>query len=252
MISPKPRPILFVGDIHGCAVELEALLEKVGFSPSQRRLIPVGDAFNRGPDSPRVLAVLRQAEAEPLLGNHEQRLLRLAEHKASAKPLPPVALSPQSAYTQFCKAGVWEEAVAAMRSWPLWRCSAKHPGTLVGASQASGRKHWLAVHAGIHPVLAVEATNPHFLTNVRHCNAQGEQPSPLLDGGLRAPRGYRAWFYHHRAMYTVVFGHWGRRGLVRRPRLYGLDTGCVYGGALSALLWPENRLVQVPAKKAYA
>ncbi len=242
------RPVLFVGDIHGCAAELETLLAKAGFSPQSRRLIPVGDMFNRGPDSPRVLRLLQQAKAEPILGNHEHSLLYIAQLEKRDQNLPAWALHSHSAYTQFCNAGLWEEVLQAIQGWPLWRQSG-HDAFL--SKTKAGTKNWLVVHAGIHPVLDLEKTSARFLTTVRHCNAQGCTPTHWPSQHLRAPAGYRAWFYHYRAKPTVVFGHWARRGLVTRPRLRGLDTGCVYGRKLTGLLWPEDRLIQVPAKAVY-
>ena len=70
-------PVFFVGDIQGCARELELLLERAGFHPNTHRLIPVGDTINRGPDATEVLDRLEQARAEPILGNHERALIHI-------------------------------------------------------------------------------------------------------------------------------------------------------------------------------
>ena len=68
------------------------------------------------------------------------------------------------------------------------------------------------------------------------------------------PAPYAPWFEHWRGrdVPTIVFGHWAMRGLVREPGLRGLDTGCVWGGRLTAWIAEEDRLVHVPAERAYA
>lgn len=224
------RPILFVGDIQGCAAELEALLETAAFRPGAHRLLPVGDTVNRGPEAPGVLRLLERAGAEPILGNHERALLAVAERDG-----PPDWLRKGSAHAQLVEAGAWERAVDWMRAWPLWR---RGPG-------------WIMVHAGLHPRLPLEETDPDFLTNVRYCDDAGRRP-PFRDGKLtEAPEGYRPWFEYYRGEDCVVFGHWARRGLLVEGSLRGLDTGCVYGGHLTGLWWPADRVVQVNSRQPY-
>ena len=220
------RAILFVGDIQGCSRELELLLDQAGFVPGRHRLIPLGDTINRGPDAARTLALLRQAEAEPILGNHECALLELAQ----ATPAPEHAQRPQSAYAQLLQAGQLQPALEWISSWPLYRSGGD----------------WLAVHAGLHPLHAPEATDPAFLTNVRYCDANGHVPPESERNSKAAPAGFRPWHAFYQGQRTVMFGHWARQGLLIGTRLRGLDTGCVYGGRLTGLWWPEDRLVQVP------
>jgi bis(5'-nucleosyl)-tetraphosphatase (symmetrical) len=223
------RPIFFVGDIQGCAEELARLLLAAGFHRGAR-LIPVGDTVNRGPDAAGVLRLLREWEAEPILGNHERHLLAVAEGRAAPEPR-----REGSALAQLREAGAFEEAVAWMRTWPLCR---RGPG-------------WIVVHAGLHPRLPPEQTDPDFLTEVRFCTAEGRRPD-FPDGKLLAPPpGFRPWYEFYAGSETVIFGHWARLGLLRRERLRGLDTGCVYGGQLTGLWWPEDRIVQVPSRRPY-
>ncbi len=221
------RPILFVGDIQGCAREFALLLERAEFRPGAHRLLPVGDTINRGPEAPGVLKLLRDTDAEPIVGNHELALLELGNGGLSAK----LANNPGSAARQLREAGLWEWAVAWMRAWPHAR---------VGPD-------WLAVHAGLHPRLPVDQTAPDYLANVRYCNEDGVRPA-FPDGNVKDdPPGFRPWYAHYQGGRTVMFGHWARRGLVRQNRVRGLDSGCVYGGALTGLWWPDDRIVQVPS-----
>jgi hypothetical protein len=219
------RPILFVGDIQGCARELARLVEKANFRIGAHRLLPVGDTINRGPEAPAVLAILRETGAEPIVGNHELSLLELGNSALPAR----LADNPRSAAWQLREAGQWEAALAWIRTWP----------------HARRGPDWLAVHAGLHPRLPVEKTAPDYLANVRYCTAGGELPG-FGDGNLADdPPGFRPWFCHYQGKQTVIFGHWARRGLIRQDRLRGLDSGCVYGGRLTGLWWPDDRIVQV-------
>lgn len=223
------RPIFFVGDIQGCALELELLLERAGFRPGAHRLIPLGDTINRGPDAPGVLDRLEQAGAEPILGNHERALIDILY----SGTVPPWAEGPRSAYTQLKAAGRWEAEMKRIAQWPLWR---EGPG-------------WIAVHAGLHPNRRPAHTHPAFLTEVRFCDEEGRQPGHVPKGTLAPPDGFKPWFDHYSGEKTVIFGHWAQRGLVRIGNSRGLDTGCVYGGQLTGLWWPEDTVVQVDASR---
>jgi len=220
-------PILFVGDIQGCAADLARLLERARFDPARHLLIPLGDTVNRGPDAPGVLRLLREAGARPILGNHERALLGLTQRT----DLPAWARGPGSACDQLRRAGQWEQALEWMGAWPL-------------LARGAG---WIAVHAGLHPCLAPEATPAEFLTTVRWCTAEGELPPKGTKQTAQPAPGFAPWHAFYRGRDTVLFGHWARQGLWVRERLRGLDSGCVYGGILSGVWWPEDRLVQVEA-----
>lgn len=199
---------IFVGDIQGCREALERLLVAVGFAAGRDRLLPVGDLVNKGPDSSGTLALLMQLGAEPVLGNHD--LHWLAKQR---------------------------EPVPARRDWL--------------ASQPIVRlfDDLIVVHAGLHPqwdegkLANLSEAERNFAVNVRYCDADGRQPSS--DWPPPGPP-FRPWDDFYRGHKRVVFGHWARRGLVVRPQCVGLDTGCVYGGQLSAWIAEEDRIVQVP------
>jgi bis(5'-nucleosyl)-tetraphosphatase (symmetrical) len=229
--AADPRPLLFVGDIQGCARELEQLLARAGFRPADHRLLPLGDTINRGPDAPGVLALLRENGAEPILGNHELGLLEI--HRTGV--VPDWARAGHSAWLQLNRSGGWDAAMAEVAAWPLVRQG----------------PDWIAVHAGLHPRLAPEATDPAFLTEVRWCDAHGRRPERVPKSQLEPPAGYRPWYAFYHGERVVAFGHWAQRGLIVEGRVRGLDTGCVYGGRLTGLWWPEDRLVQVDALQTY-
>jgi bis(5'-nucleosyl)-tetraphosphatase (symmetrical) len=119
------------------------------------------------------------------------------------------------------------------------------------------------VHAGLNPawrdpvaaLAGIDPLKPHpasaFATRVRYCSADGERP-PRDDPPPGRP--YVPWYEHweHREARTLVFGHWAGRRLVNRPGVRGLDTGCVYGGQLTAWVAEEDRIVSVEAARVYS
>jgi len=109
-------------------------------------------------------------------------------------------------------------------------------GTLPLHLQGPG---WLAVHAGFDPERGVAATSRHDLLNLRRWPDDADPANPF-------------WWELYEGPGLVVHGHDAVRGLVdRRPRTLGLDTGCVYGGALTGYLLEQDRLLTVPAARAY-
>ena len=231
---------IFVGDIQGCREELEQLLELLRFDPAADTLEPVGDVVNRGPDSLGTLRLLIRLGAGGVLGNHDVHLLRVA-----------AGLRTQG------RKDTLDEVMAApdrreLLDWLSARPFAKSFGDI------------LLVHAGLHPswgdpVTRLSGLDPltehpdlRFAVTVRWCTASGEVPG----GDEEPPAGaaFKPWFdlWPLRGGLTVVFGHWARRGLVLRPGFRGLDTGCVWGGRLSAWIAEEDRVVDVPARRAWA
>ncbi len=235
------RRRIFVGDIQGCRVELERLLEELRFDPAADALHPVGDFVNRGPDSLGVLRLCRTLGAGGVLGNHDVLLLRVA---------------------------------AGLRQWRA-RDTAQD---VLAASDAAELVAWLGarplvqafddvicVHAGLDPrwsdpVAALARLDPlreepdlAFAISARYCDARGTRPGRDWPA---PPPPFQPWheFWPPNAgeRRTVVYGHWARAGLLLRPQLRGLDSGCVWGGKLSAWIAEEDRIVQVPAARAYA
>ncbi|MBX3464345.1 MAG: metallophosphoesterase [Planctomycetes bacterium] len=198
---------IFVGDIQGCREPLERLLAAVGFVAGRDRLLPVGDLVNKGPDSAGVLALLIRLGAEPVLGNHDLHWLRKQRAADGAQR-------------------EWLAALPVVRIFP----------------------DLILVHGGLHPhwteasLQRLDAAAIDYAVNVRYCDADGRRPA--ADWPPPGPP-YRPWDDFYRGAKRVVFGHWARRGLVVRPQCVGLDTGCVYGGKLSAWVAEEDRIVQV-------
>lgn len=235
------RRRIFVGDLQGCREELEELLATVRFDPATDDLHPVGDLVNRGPDSLGCLRLCRELDARPVLGNHDVHLLRLA-HDPGRRG----------------NRGVLRELRAADDGDVLLAWLAARPFVLAWPDV-------IAVHAALHPRWEdpvaplverdplVQESATEFAVRARYCDPHGHQapvdwPPP--------PPPYQPWDTFWRARQgeprTVVFGHWARRGLVREARTVGLDTGCVYGGALTAWIPEDDRLVSVPARRVWS
>jgi len=232
---------IFIGDIQGCLAELERLLEAVDFQQGSDELHPVGDLVNRGPDSLGVLRLLASLGAGGVLGNHDLHLLRSSRGLRAMR-----------------KEDTLEPVLAAEDADALIEWLAERPFV----------RAWddiLLVHAGLDPTWSdpVEqlrgvdpfAVHPDsdFATRVRYCDPQGKRPD--ADWPV-PPAPFRPWFEFLPAGSghpgrTVVYGHWARRGLVERPGLRGLDSGCVWGKSLTAWIAEEDRIVQVDAARVY-
>lgn len=218
--SPPARTII-VGDIHGCIDELRDLLSAVALRPEDH-LVTLGDTISKGPDSRGVLEfLLTRPRTTCLLGNMEWRLLQ-ADREDCLHTLPEALRETLESFGR-----EWPRLREAMRRWPLWHSEVEH----------------LCVHAGLRPGRRLEDQTAHDLLHIRRVKGrQGSCPVTLS----------KPWWELHTGPPVVVFGHTPMPSpLVSRWAL-GLDTGCVTGGHLTALVLPERRLIQVPARRAYA
>ncbi|HXV74753.1 MAG TPA: metallophosphoesterase [Candidatus Polarisedimenticolaceae bacterium] len=234
-----------VGDVHGCARELDRLLREVRFDPSRDELWSVGDLVNTGPDSLAALRLWRELGGRGVLGNHDIYALRVAAGMRARRP---------DTLDELLGADDHQLLLDALRALPvLVRLSGDERGPPV----------WL-VHAGLHPGwsdLAAVARRinrlPHddgwttspwvsFAVHVRCCTADGEMsedPGPPT----ACAEPFRPWDSFYTGDSLVVHGHWALRGHYRGPRTMSLDSGCVYGGGLTAWCQEEDRLVRVPS-----
>jgi bis(5'-nucleosyl)-tetraphosphatase (symmetrical) len=245
-MGDKRRSRVFVGDVHGCLAELDDLLSLISYKPKRHELWFVGDLVNRGPDSLGVLRRVRELGASAVVGNHDLHLIGRAEggrRKRDGDTLKAVL-----------KAKECDDLVAWLRRQQViavW-------------------KKTMLVHGGLHPrwgdpkaigqrLSAILASRPDplkdkelaYAVGVRYCDVRGRMPTSR---GFRAgspKKPFRPWDSWYRGDRTVVFGHWAQRGLVIGDRVRGLDTGCVYGGRLTAWIDREDGLVSVPAHGQY-
>lgn len=234
---------IIVGDVHGCADELDALLDELAFDEGDR-LVLVGDLVIRGPAPRRVLAIVRSAGGVSVRGNHEERLLRYRDIQAGRG----VALSEVD---RRIVEGPMLRSVAAELDDDDWRLLASLP-LWIDLPDHEVR----VVHAGVLPGRPVETTDPRILLHLRTLRDDGS-PSERRDEG-------RPWGLFYQGPPHVCFGHNALREPQLHPWATGLDTGCVYGGSLTALVLDEGEPVPadvrarraalhaVPARRAYA
>jgi len=238
-----PRQRVFIGDVQGCDDELAALLDALAFDPDRHALWFVGDLVNRGPASLAALRRICAMAAGAVLGNHDLHLLGVAD--GSREPR---------------KGDTLDEVLEAPDAPELL-------GWLRGRPLIATWDDLILVHAGLHPAwsdpepiarrleqrirareIPWDDPDLSFLTRVRYCDAEGGRPN---DSDRPVPDRYAPWDTHYRGARRVVFGHWAERGRVCTERVRGLDTGCVWGGRLTAWIAEEDRFVEVPARRAY-
>jgi bis(5'-nucleosyl)-tetraphosphatase (symmetrical) len=268
--------IYLMGDLQGCGDPLQRMLDEVAFSPSRDHLYVLGDLVNRGPDSLGVLKRLMALEgaATCLLGNHDLHLLAVAHgvrkpHRSDT--LGPILDSPkrdrwlgwlrqrplavQAHGWLMVHAGVlpqWDaaqtlaladEVAAMLRGDDLAQFLPKMYGNAPAqwSDALTGPDRWRCV---------INA-----LTRLRFCAADGTMDFETKDGAGAAPEGFMPWFEvpgRRTDGVPVAFGHWSTLGLINRDDLLSLDTGCVWGGQLTAVrLGDQGReVIQIPCPQA--
>jgi hypothetical protein len=206
-----------VGDIHGCFDELRDLLEKVALGDADR-LVCVGDLVVKGEKNREVLDLfMSDARFSSVLGNHDRAVLRGLRD----------AGAPLKATQERCVQELQADAARYadfLGSLPLILDLGAHA----------------VVHAGVRPGVPLAEQEEDDLVELRTL------------GPDRTSRDGVPWYELYDGPQTVLFGHWPAFPLRRGPRALGLDTGCVYGFQLTAYVLEEDRLVSVPARRAYS
>jgi bis(5'-nucleosyl)-tetraphosphatase (symmetrical) len=268
--------LYLIGDVQGCDAALGQLLEKIDFSPSRDQLVLLGDLVNRGPDS---LAVLRRLQAlgdaaQCLLGNHDLHALAVAcgaraAHKSDT--LHELLAAPDAAqlldWLRWRELAIFRDGILMVHAGvlPQWNTTKIIAlcADLMPAIRQKDSKNFFQSMYGNEPAAwrdELQGADRHrviinALTRLRFCSAQGGMEFATKEGAGAAPEGYMPWFdVPGRATenITVAFGHWSTLGLINRPKLIALDTGCVWGGCLSAMRVDGGRreLVQVKCEQA--
>ncbi|MFF8862996.1 polynucleotide kinase-phosphatase [Streptomyces sp. NPDC015139] len=227
-------PFDIVGDIHGCAFELEALLTKLGYvngvHPDGRTAVFVGDLVDRGPDTPgvlrRVMSMVKSGDALCVPGNHENKYGR---HLKGRKVQHTHGLAETVAQME----GESEEFKAEVRAFL--------DGLVSHYVLDGGRL--VVCHAGLP-----EKYHGRTSGRVRSHALYGETTGETDEFGL--PVRY-PWAEDYRGRAAVVYGHTPVPEATWLNNTICLDTGAVFGGKLTALRWPERELVDVPAERVW-
>ncbi|HEY0491716.1 MAG TPA: symmetrical bis(5'-nucleosyl)-tetraphosphatase [Telluria sp.] len=264
-----------IGDLQGCAHEAQLLLEQIHRdAQGEARILFVGDLINRGPDS---LGALRRVRAlqessgglvDALLGNHDLHLLAVAAGTQ--------AVSPSDTLDEILAAPDRDELIGWLRQRPMAMmahgCLLVHAGVLPQwtaqktmalaaeveeALRGDGWTEFLGQMYGNAPDrwddsltgMARLRCIVNALTRMRLCTPDGVMDFKQKESaGAPAGSGLLPWFDlpgRKTQDVTMVFGHWSALGLLMRDDVIGLDSGCVWGGKLTAVCLDDRRLLQV-------
>lgn len=251
--------IYLVGDLQGCCNPFERLLQTIDFSPSRDHVYVLGDLVNRGPDSLGVLRRLRELgnSATCLLGNHDLHLLAVAHgvrkpHRSDT--LDEILNAPDRDdwlnWIRQQRLAVYEHGWLMVHAGVVPQWDAAQTVALAGEVEAmlagpdlgefltrmygNEPERWDDNLQGVPRWRCVVNS----LTRLRFCAVDGTMEFATKDGSDGAPEGFMPWFEvpGRRTEGTpVAFGHWSTLGLINRDDLMALDTGCVWGGQLSAV-----------------
>jgi bis(5'-nucleosyl)-tetraphosphatase (symmetrical) len=256
-----------IGDVQGCYDELQALLERVGFNRGHDQLWFVGDLVNRGPKSLEVLRFVKELgdRAVVVLGNHDLHLL--TQHEGLERKRP------DDTFDDVLGAPDARELVDWVRTRPMMHVEGNfamvHAGLVpqwtIEKSLTLAREVEQALRAGNYRdfLANMYGSKPdrwddslagwdrlrvivNAMTRMRFCTAEGAMGFPSK--GKTTPPGYFPWYETRTgAEPAMVFGHWSAQGLKLDERIAALDTGCVWGGSLTALRLEDRWLAQVPS-----
>jgi len=243
---------IIIGDIHGCLEEFDDLLKAAEYT-SRDRLVLLGDLVDRGPDPVGVVRRARELGAESVLGNHEEKHLRYRRHEAK-KAAQPGYKNPMKPFT--------EERLAEHLSFSEddWKWIEALPITLQVTDD------WVAVHAGFEPSLLIENQRADKMLRIRYVDAGTGKMKPIQND-TDQPGGTVRWAEMWSHPHFVAYGHHALsmehpvvdRYTAVNGELYrvALDTACVFGGALSAMILPfdgepEGSFVSVKSRGTYA
>lgn len=265
--------VYVIGDLQGCLEPLQRLLDHLRFDPATDRLWLVGDLVNRGPQSLETLRFVRSLgeAAISVLGNHDLHLLAVAANGRRLKPgdtLRPVLDASDAG-----------ELLDWLRQCPLLHHDATLDWTLVhaGLPPQWNLEQALACAAEVEAALrgprsarlfaSMYGDKPNLwsprlkgmerlrytlnaLTRIRYVDARGKLNFNCKTAPEQAPAGLTPWFRvaeRRSRKRRIVFGHWSTLGLIHEPDLLALDTGCLWGGRLSAarLDRPESPVTSI-------
>lgn len=199
---------IIIGDVHGCYSEMMMLLEKLAPSRYDRVLF-AGDLINKGKDSLKVIKTIMSHGYQSVMGNHEYAYLNRLYQKRMKVPYP---------LKQGKKYYILDDLIKLF--------SELENEWLTQLPYYIDEPGFTLVHAGIYPGKKLVEHAPYQILNVRMIKN-------------------KPWYEYYRIKKLIVYGHWAMQGLLIKPYSIGLDSGCVYGKKLTALILPEKKIMQV-------
>jgi len=262
-----------IGDLQGCFESLQELIGKIGFREAEDRLWFVGDLVNRGPQSLEILRYVKSLgnRAISVLGNHDLHLLMVAEGHAKQ--------SRKDTFGAILAAPDRDELLTWLRGLPMMHMDGDyamvHAGLLPswsiakaldlareteGALRGSDWRALMARMYGNQPDQWDDALTGYkrlrviinAMTRMRICTPDGRMEFSHKGRVEDIPAGYVPWFAvpgRRNADATIICGHWSALGLVAKKNLLALDSGCLWGGRLSAVRLEDRRTYQVSCRK---
>ena len=251
-----------IGDVQGCLKPLQALLQKINFDETTDTLWFCGDLVNRGPDSLETLRFIKQLghSAVVILGNHDLHLLALAHGVGSVRrkdTLQPVLDAPDA--TELLSWLIQQPLVHTDKQlghfmvhagippqWSLSEC-VSYAAEVHAALRSPDPTFFFEHMYGNEPACWEPQLKGHerlrvitnYLTRMRLCDPQGFLELDYKGGAGGAPLGYQPWYayrQHKSDSHTIIFGHWAAlEGACPVEHIHALDTGCVWGGPLTAM-----------------
>lgn len=221
---------IFIGDVHGCAAELSSLITEIGYRKGADNLYLTGDAFTKGPDPIGVWKTIGSTGAQMVMGNHDAALLERLHGRQTGADESDLKESHKHTLDQMDP--IAEEVMMWLDFLPL----------------SIREMEFTLVHAGVNPERGFDRTRREEFLSIRTW--------PPVDG-IEGPR----WHDHYTPpdARVLIFGHDAPGGLVVKrenpeypPYLVGLDTGCVYGGKLTAWILEDDDFISVDAGEKYA
>lgn len=230
----ETKRTIFIGDIHGCIDEFNELLKKVSYNRNTDRVILLGDLIDRGPDSVAVIRKARELGLESVMGNHEHKYTKWFRSQGTRVDV----YDRRDFYSQLS-----DQDISYIQSMP----------TYIELDDV------IVVHAGLKPGILVSNQTKDDLMYLRYTDADRKFISLKKINRLgKEETGAIFWTQFWHGPKSVVYGHnvhSYEEPLIeeRSPGVtcYGLDTGCCFGGRLTALIWETKEIVQVQAKRAY-
>ena len=251
--------VYWVGDLQGCDAPLGQLLDQVGFSPSRDHLYVLGDLVNRGPSSLLVLKRLIQlgGSVECVLGNHDLHLLALAagaRQPSRTDTLDDILSAPNKhellEWLRHQPIAIYKEEVLMVHAGVLPQWTLSHVLELAHEIEAVLRgpdatEFFMNMYGNEPPLwephlqgIARWRSTLNAFTRLRFCSPSGLLEFETKESSAQAPAGFMPWFDvpgRKTANTIIAFGHWSTLGAVARKDVWALDTGCVWGGCLTAL-----------------
>ncbi|PLN86366.1 Metallo-dependent phosphatase-like protein [Aspergillus taichungensis] len=250
--TSSSRRLVFVGDVHGCRDELERLLRKLSFNPNNDHLILTGDLINKGPDSLGAVDLARRYSASCVRGNHEDRILRLRR-----KIVAPSSAVDDDEVEEEKKHVARDRPLALALSDDQTRWLEACP-VILKIGRVPGMGQVAVVHGGVVPGVELEKQDPGSVMTMLTIDSKTGEPSSKRGRGDKWAKVYNK---HQSAMLTkshpqekeedittIIYGHDSKNSLSLKKYTKGLDSGCVKGGQLTALVvgaGGQQEIVQV-------